>query len=165
MSSIANSILLITFYCRFDTGFAFAHFILCPPIVARSIYRFFKRDSSISSPTLRQLSVNSQRYVDFHKHMIRWTNLSRGGAGDICGKVSHHQVQKEGFAIGRNPDWKFTDRVSPMKSQKSFAEVPWLLREVPSLSQVAWWQLKSPHMRMRELGWVVKKVCPCLTFA
>jgi len=28
--------------------------------------------------------------------------------------------------------------------------------EVPTPSQFAWWQLKSPHMRKRELGYVVK---------
>ena len=35
------------------------------------------------SPTLRQRSENSQRDVDFHKHMIRWTKWSRGRTRDL----------------------------------------------------------------------------------
>ena len=48
---------------------------------------------------------------------------------------------------------KLTDWVSSNESQKAFAEVPWQVREVPTPSQLAWWQLKSPHMRKREFGW------------
>ena len=44
---------------------------------------------------------------------------------------------------------KVIDRVSPNESHKSFAEVPWQVRELPTPSQLA---LKSPHMRKREFG-------------
>ena len=54
----------------------------------------------------RQLSENSQRDVDSHKHMIRWPNWIRGKTRNICREVCHHQVQKRGFAIGRNPGKK-----------------------------------------------------------
>ena len=51
-------------------------------------------------------SLRIARDVDFKKHMIRWTKWSRGRAGDICREDNHHQDQKGGFAIWRNPHWK-----------------------------------------------------------
>ena len=54
----------------------------------------------------------------------------------FAGKLVITKSRKGGFAIGSFAG--FTDGVSPMKSQKSFAEVPWLVREVPTPSQFAW---------------------------
>ena len=59
----------------------------------------------VNCQTLR-LSENSHKDVYFHECMIRWTNWGRGRAGDICRKVSDHQIQKGGFSIGIDPGWK-----------------------------------------------------------
>ena len=104
------------------------------------------------SPALKQLSENSQGDVDFLKHRIRLTKWSRGRAGDICREVCHHQVQNGGLPLDEILVWKFTDWVSPMESQVSYSEVSWLVREVPTPSELAWWQCESPRMRKRELG-------------
>ena len=65
--------------------------------------------------------------------------------------------RREDLPLGEIWVGKFTDWVSPMKSKKSFAAVPWLVR-VETPSQFAWWQFKSPHMRKSELGWVAKSL-------
>ena len=46
--------------------------------------------------------------------------------------------RREDFPLGEIRVGKFTGRVRPMGSQKSFSDVPWLVTEVPTPSQVAW---------------------------
>ena len=53
------------------------------------------------------------------------------------GKLVITKSRKEDLPLGEIRVGKYTDGVSPMKSQKSFAEVPWLVREVPTPNQIA----------------------------
>jgi len=56
----------------------------------------------------------------------------------LAGKFVILKSRKEYFPLKEIQVGRFTDRVSPMESQKSFAEVPWLIREVPTHCQFAW---------------------------
>ena len=105
------------------------------------------------------------RDVDFHKHLITWPNWTTGRAGDICREVNHYQVhweihyQEKSIAIGRNLGWKVHRLSQSHEVREVFC---WSAmageREVPTHSYFAWWQLKSPYTRKRELGWVVKSL-------
>ena len=102
------------------------------------------------STGMRQLSAYCQGDVDSHRHMIRWSNWSRQRAGNIFRKFAITKSGRENLPLGEILVRKVTQWVSPTESSKSFAEVPWLVREVPTPSQYALWQFKSPHMRERE---------------
>ena len=56
----------------------------------------------------------------------------------FVGKIVITKSRREDLPFGEIWVGKFTDQVSPMKSQKYFAEVPCLVREVTTPIQVAW---------------------------
>ena len=72
-----------------------------------------------------------------------WSDESIGAEDEqdaLAGKLVITQSRREDFRLGDIQVGKFTDWVSLTESQKSFAEVSWLMREVTTPSQFAWWQ-------------------------
>ena len=55
----------------------------------------------------------------------------------FSGKFVKIRSRKDGAPLVEIQVGKLTDCVSPNESQKSFAEVPWQVREVPTPSQLA----------------------------
>ena len=50
---------------------------------------------------------------------------------------------------------KLIECIRLVESQKALTATPWLVVAVLIPITLSWWQLKSPQMRTRELGWMI----------
>ena len=86
---------------------------------------------------LRWFSNNSQRDDHFNK---QWSDELIGAEEEqqtFSRKFVKIKSRRDGVPLAANWVGKFTDCVGPNESQKSFAEVPWQVREVPTPRQLA----------------------------
>ena len=91
------------------------------------------------SLVLRWFSDNSQGDVDSHTHISSDEPIGAEEEQEIfAGKFVITVSRREDLPLGQIQFGKFTDCVSPLELHKSFAEVPWLVREVPTPNQLAW---------------------------
>ena len=94
------------------------------------------------------------------REMTTFTSIWSDEEQKTCaGKLVITTSRREDLLCGEIWVEKFTDRVSPMESQKSIAEVPWLVREVQT-AKLHGDNIKC-HIWGRESLDERLKVCPC----